>query len=441
MKMNNLLARCAAVLALLAPAHVVGAQGTGKDPDLERRITAVMPKVVAWRRDIHQNPELSYEEERTAKVVADHLKTLGLEVRANVGGHGVVGVLRGARQGGVVALRADMDALPVTEQVDVPFRSRKTATLNGQTVGVMHACGHDTHVAMLMGAAEVLAAMKPRLRGTVVFIFQPAEERTEKGMTGGAAKMIADGALANPAPTAIFGLHVFSSYATGTIVTRPGGLMASSDALDIVVHGRQTHGAMPWAGVDPIVVASQIVTGLQTVVSRQTTLTRTPAIVTIGSMHAGVARNIIPDSVVMSGTIRVFDDEQQNVIHERVKRTAERIAEASGATATVTIDRGNYVTSNDAALFDRMRPTLQRVALTTPLKKDSIGDPTTTAEDFSQYQRRIPGLFVFLGVTPPGTDPRKAPANHSPSFYVDEAALPVGVRLLTSLALDYLGGR
>ena len=427
---------------LCAAAGAIGAQRAAvPDADVDQRIRAVMPKVIAWRRDIHENPELSYEEQRTAGVVAAHLRALGLEVRTNVGGHGVVGVLRGARQGGVVALRADMDALPVTEQVDVPFRSRKTATLNGQTVGVMHACGHDTHVAMLMGAAEVLAAMKPRLRGTVVFIFQPAEERTEKGMIGGAAKMIADGALANPVPTAIFGLHVFSSYATGTIVTRPGGLMASSDALDIVVHGRQTHGAMPWAGVDPIVVASQIVSGLQTVVSRQTALTRTPAIVTIGSMHGGVVRNIIPDSVVMSGTIRVFDDEQQNVIHERVKRTAERIAEASGATATVIIDRGNYVTSNDVALFERMRPTLQRVALTTPLKKDSIGDPTTTAEDFSQYQRRIPGLFVFLGVTPPGTDPRTAPANHSPSFYVDEAALPVGVRLLTNLALDYLGQR
>ncbi len=406
--------------------------------DLDRRITAVMPKVVAWRRDIHQNPELSFEEERTAKVAADHLRALGLEVRTKVGGHGVVGVLRGGQPGGVVALRADMDGLPVTEQVDVPFRSRKTAIVNGQTVGLMHACGHDTHVAMLMGAAEVLTAMRPRLRGTVVFIFQPAEERTGPNMSGGAFRMIADGALANPAPTAIFGLHDFSSYATGTIVTRPGGLMASSDALDIVVRGRQTHGAMPWSGVDPIVVASQIVLGLQTVVSRQTNLTRTPAIVTIGAINGGVVRNIIPDSVVLTGTIRAFDDDQQNIIHERVKRTAERIAESAGATAAVTIDRGNYVTSNDAALFERMRPTLQRVARGTTFGRDSIGDPTTTAEDFSQYQRRIPGLFVFLGVTPPGTDPRTAPPNHSPSFFADEAALPVGVRLLTNLALDYL---
>jgi amidohydrolase len=354
----------------------------------------------------------------------------------------VVAVLKGGRPGGVVALRADMDALPVTEETDLPFRSRKTAKLaDGQTVGIMHACGHDTHVAMLMGAAEVLTSMRATIPGTVKFIFQPAEERTSRSNPGGAVRMIADGALENPAPTAIFGLHVMSWFNTGTIATRPGGIMASSDALSITVRGRQTHGATPWFGVDPIVAASQIVLGLQTVVSRQAELTRTPAIVTIGSFNGGVARNIIPDSVVMEGTIRVFDSRQQDIIHERVKRAAEQIAASAGATANVVIDRGNPVTMNDPALLERMRPTLARVAAASGTTRDIVPDPTTTAEDFSQYQKRIPGLFVFIGGTPAGRDAKAAPPNHSPRFFVDEAALPVGVRLLSSLALDYLSGR
>jgi amidohydrolase len=299
----------------------------------------------------------------------------------------------------------------------------------------MHACGHDMHVAMLMGAAEVLAGMRAQIPGTVVFLFQPAEE--SGGEESGAGAMIADGALRNPAPTAIFGLHVFSTYPTNAVVTRPGGLMASSDMMEIVVRGRQTHGALPWDGVDPIVTASQIVMGLQTVVSRQVELTRSPAIVTIGSINGGNRFNIIPDSVVMSGTIRAFDTTQQNRIHERIRRTAEQIATSAGATARVTIERGNVVTYNDPALYERMRPTLQRIA---PAGRDSVGDPTTTAEDFARYQQKIPGLFVFLGVTPPGTDPRRVGSNHSPRFFADEAALPTGVKLLSSLALDYLSG-
>lgn len=416
------------------PANPPRIAPSNADSDVERRIAAVMPKVVTWRRDFHQHPELSWQETRTAGIVAAHLKALGLEVRTGVGGTGVVGVLRGGKPGTVVALRADMDALPVTEETNVPFKSTVRTTYNGQQTGVMHACGHDMHVAMLMGTAEVLAGMREQVPGTVVFLFQPAEETG--GAASGAATMIAAGALQNPAPTAVFGLHVFSSYATNTIVTRPGGLMASSDIMNIVVKGRQTHGALPWDGVDPIVTASQIVMGLQTVVSRQVELTRSPAIVTIGSINGGIRFNIIPDSVVMAGTIRVFDDNQQSRIHERVKRTAEQIAASAGATATVSIERGNPVTFNDPALYEKMRPTLRRVS---PSGRDSLGDQTTTAEDFSRYQQKVPGIFVFLGVTPPGTDPKTAPANHSNHFFADEAALPTGVKLLTSLALDYLG--
>src|SRR5213076_922590 len=286
------------------------------DAEVDRRAAQVQGKVVAWRRDIHAHPELSNRETRTADLVAQHLRSLGLEVRTGVAHTGVIGVLRGGKPGPVVALRADMDALPVTEEVDVPFASKVRATYNGQEVGVMHACGHDTHVAMLMGAAEVLAGMRERLSGTVVFLFQPAEESL-----GGAAGMIRDGALDNPKPAAVFGLHVFP-YTVGSVVYRPGALMAAGGTLRIVVHGRQTHGAMPWNGVDPIVVASQIVLGLQTVVSRQTDLTASPAIVTVATINGGVRNNIIPDSVVMTGTIRTFDETQRQQLPALVRRTA-----------------------------------------------------------------------------------------------------------------------
>jgi amidohydrolase len=409
---------------------------TGLVAEVDRRVPLVMDKVVAWRRDIHQHPELSNQEVRTAKLVADQLTRLGLQVRTGVGGTGVVGTLVGGRPGGVVALRADMDALPVTEEVDLPFRSRVKTVANGQEVGVMHACGHDTHVAMLLGAAEVLVGMRDRIPGTVKFIFQPAEEASGTGV-GGAAAMIAQGALENPRPGAIFGLHVFPNR-VGTVEYRPGGIMASSDGLRIAVHGRQTHGALPWGGVDPVVVASQIVLGLQTIVSRQVDLTATPAIVTVATINGGVRGNIIPDSVVLTGTIRVFDPAIQKDIHERVKRTAESIARGSGATASVEITIGNPVTYNDPALTERMRPTLERVA---GAGKARVGLPTTTAEDFSLFQQRIPGVFVFLGVTPEDRDPATAPRNHSPLFFADEKALPVGVRLLTNMALDYLQQR
>jgi amidohydrolase len=404
--------------------------------DVDRRARELETKVVAWRRDLHQNPELSNREVRTSKVVADHLEKLGLEVRRNVAHHGVVAVLRGGRPGPVVALRADMDALPVGEEVDLPFRSRARATYLGQDVGVMHACGHDMHVAILMGVAEMLTAMKAEIPGTVKFIFQPAEEGVPAGEEGGAAMMIKQGALENPKVDAIFGLHVFP-FPVGSAVYRTHGLMASSDNFSIVVRGRQTHGALPWNGVDPIVAASQIVLGLQSITSRQTDLTLTPAVVTVGLMRGGVRVNIVPDSVELAGTIRTFDEKVRSDIHERVKRTAESIAAASGATAQVNITRVNDVTFNDPALTQRMVPTLQRA-----LGQDrvGIGQQTTTAEDFSKYQKVVPGLFFFLGITPPGTDPTKGAPNHSPRFFADEGALVPGMRSLAYLALDFLSG-
>ena len=425
--------RLASLLLVTFPS-LLAAQSSRLDAEIDRRAALVEGKVVAWRRDIHEHPELSNHEVRTAQIVAEHLRALGLEVRTGVAHNGVVGVLRGGKPGRVVALRADMDALPVTEEVNVPFASKVRATYNGQDVGVMHACGHDAHVAILMGVAELLAGMRRDLPGTVKFIFQPAEEGVPAGESGGAEMMIAEGVLDDPKPTAIFGLHVFP-YPAGEIRYRAGGAMASADALRIVVRGRQTHGAQPWSGIDPIVVASQIVLGLQTITSRQVDITASPAIVTIGAVHGGVRNNIIPDSVVMTGTIRAFDAAMRRDIWMRVRRTAEGVAQSAGAVAAVTIDSGPPVTYNDPTLTAQMTPTLRRVA-----GADKVGsaEAKTTAEDFSRYQERIPGLFFFLGITPPGVDPRSAAPNHSPRFFVDEAALPVGVRALAHLAVDYL---
>jgi len=392
--------------------------------------------VVAWRRDIHQHPELGNRELRTAGLVAEHLRSLGMEVRTEVGHTGVVGVLRGGRPGPVVALRADMDALPVTEMVDLPFASRVTTEYNGQTVGVMHACGHDNHVAILMGVAEVLAGMRDDLPGTVKFIFQPAEEGAPAGEEGGADLMIAEGALENPRPDAVFGLHVMPRP-TGFIGYHAGGAMASSQTLRITVRGSQTHGAMPWGGVDPVVVSSQIVMGLQTVVSRQADITTAPAVVTIASIHGGLRSNIIPDSVVMVGTVRTLDAKMQTQIEERIRRTVKGIAESAGATASVSLSQGLPITYNDPDLTRRMVPTLERVA--GPGMASEV-PPSTGAEDFSYYEQEIPGLYFFLGVIPDSIPLERAAPNHSPYFFADEAALPVGVRALANVAVDYLAG-
>ena len=400
--------------------------------EIETRTAAVLDSVVAWRRDLHQNPELSNRETRTAGVVAAHLRRLGMEVRTGVAHTGVVGVLRGGRPGPVVGLRADMDALPVTEESALPFRSRARSTYNGQAVGVMHACGHDLHTAMLMGAAEVLAGMRARLPGTVVFVFQPAEEGAPAGEGGGAPLMIREGVLEQPAPGAMFGIHVFSRVPTGRLDVRPGPMMASSDEIRIVVRGRQTHGALPWRGVDPVVVAAQVVLGLQTIASRQIDATLAPAVISIGLIQGGVRFNIIPDSVLLVGTVRAFDEGMRRDIHERIRRTATQIAASAGAEAAVTINLGNAVTANDTALTNRMLPSLRRAGAVAPAQL------TTTAEDFNEYARRIPSMFVFLGVTPAGSTMDTVPANHSPRFFADEGALPVGVKALAYLAVDYL---
>ena len=403
--------------------------------DTEAAARAIEPKVIAWRRDIHQHPELGNREFRTAGLVADHLRRLGLEVKTGVAHTGVVGLLRGGKPGPVVALRADMDALPVTEQVDLPFASKVRTEWAGKETGVMHACGHDTHVAILMGVAEILAQQRDRLPGTVKFIFQPAEEGPPPGEEGGAALMVKQGVMENPRPAAVFGLHIGSMHEAGTIAYRPGPVMAAADVLRIRVQGRQTHGSAPWTGVDPIVVASQIVLALQTVVSRQVNITQEPAVVSIGGIDGGNRFNIIPDKVEMVGTIRTFDEAMRDDIHARVRRIAENIAEANGATAVVEIDKPYAVTINDPALTERMLPTLKRVMG----EENVILRPKATgAEDFSYFAQKAPGFFFFLGGSPKGTDLSTVAYNHSPKFYVDESALLYGVRALTQVTLDYL---
>jgi amidohydrolase len=397
---------------------------------------SIEASVLAWRRDLHAHPEMGNREFRTSALVADHLKQLGFdEVRTGVAHTGVVGLLKGALPGPVVALRADMDALPVAEETDVPFRSQAKAQWQGAEVGVMHACGHDCHVAILMGVAQVLAGVRERLRGSVKFIFQPAEEGAPEGEEGGAALMIREGALENPVPRAIFGLHVTSRLNAGKVGYRPGPTMASSDRFSITVHGKQTHGAAPWLGVDPIVTAAQVVLGLQTIVARGMDVTREPAVVTVGMIRGGNRENIIPNEVEMKGTIRSFDEGMRDEMHERVTTLAESVARGSRAGCTVCIRKNYPVTVNDPSLTAAMAPTLQRVAGDGNLE---LVNKVTGAEDFSFFQRVIPGLFFFVGVTPEGIDPAKAYSNHSPRFFADERGLPIGVRALAHLACDWL---
>lgn len=409
------------------------AQQAALPANVQSIVDRVMPQVVEWRRDFHQHPELGNREFRTSSIVAEYLQYLGMEVRTEIAHTGVIGILRGGRPGPVVALRADMDALPVVEQVQLPFASIERTLYNGQDVGVMHACGHDNHVAILMGVASVMAQMQSELPGTVMFIFQPAEEGAPDGEEGGADLMLKDGAFADPRPDAVFGLHV-SPIPVGAIAVRKQGMMASSDEFKITVHGQQTHGAQPWAGIDPIVVAAQIVLGLQTIPSRQLDVTLTPSIVTVGAINGGVRNNIIPQSVEMVGTIRTFDAETRDDIHQRVQRTATQIAASAGATADVSIDIGYPVTANDPELTDKMMPTLRRV-----VGPGLVESPRVTgAEDFSYFAEEVPGMFFFLGVAP--DNPELVFPNHSPNFFADERALPIGVQTMTALALDFLNG-
>lgn len=406
--------------------------------DLTEEINAatekVMPKVIQWRRQIHQYPELSNREFKTAKFVEEHLRRLGLEVRTGIAKTGVVGILRGSQPGPTIGLRADMDALPVKERVDLPFASRETAEYNGQIVPVMHACGHDAHVAILMGTAEVLASMKDKLKGTVVFIFQPAEEGPPAGEEGGAALMIKEGVMDNPKIDVVFGLHINSQTEIGTIKYKAGAVMASSDWFSIKVKGKQTHGSQPWNGIDPIAVASQIVNGLQMIVSRQSELTKAPVVITVGKVNAGVRENIIPEELTMAGTIRTLDSQMQKDVHEKIKLVTTKIAESFGASAEVSIETKTLVTYNPPDLVQKVLPSLWKA-----VGKENVVETewTTGAEDFSFYGTKAPAFYFFIGGMPKGQDPKKAPPHHTPDFYIDDSRLDVGIKAFCHLVFDY----
>ena len=404
---------------------------------VSKKADALQSKVVAWRRDFHEHPELGNQETRTAGIIAAHLKSLGIEVKTGVAKTGVVGILKGAKPGPVVALRADMDGLPVTERVDVPFASKVKSTYNNAAAGVMHACGHDSHMAILMGVAELLSGMKNELRGTVKFIFQPAEEGAPFGEEGGAALMVKEGVLQNPKVDVVFGLHINAQTEVGQITYRPGGTMAAVNDMQITVKGRQAHGAYPWSSIDPVVVSAQIVNNLQTIVSRNLNVTENAGVVTIGSIHGGNRSNIIPEEVVMMGTIRSLSAADEKMMIERVRTIATKTAEAGGAAAEVKIPLSvRYpVTYNDPELTAKMLPSLQATAGTANVL---LRPPVTGAEDFSFFQEKVPGLFIFLGGMPKGQDPLKTAAHHTPDFFIDESGFSLGVKALCNLTLDYM---
>ena len=422
-----------ASVACMAVPLVLGADANNLEGEIRTRAAAVETKIIAWRDDIHQHPELGEQEFRTSRLVADHLRSLGLEVRTNVAHTGVVGLLRGTRPGRIVALRADMDALPVKEPDGLPFASKAKQAYVGREVPVMHACGHDAHTAMLMATAEVLAGLKDQLPGVVMFIFQPAEEgpslyEPTDTKSWGARLMLEEGLFKGMKPDAVFAVHVMPGR-SGEITYRTGPALAASDTLDITVIGKQGHGGMPWNTIDPITTSALIISGLQTVVSRKADLTASPAVVTIGTINGGSRNNIVPDSVRMTGTIRTFDGDVREQVHRDIRLTAEKIAESAGARAEVSI-----VTINDEKLTARMLPVLERAA-DGHVEKGRLGG---ASEDFSEFAKVVPGLYVYLGITPRGQDPAKAAPNHSPLFFVDESALVVGTRTEAFLAADFL---
>jgi amidohydrolase len=396
-------------------------------------------QVLAWRRDIHQHPELSNREERTSALVAEHLRALGLKPLTGIAHHGVVAIIQGGKPGPKLALRADMDALPVTEQVDLPFASKVTTTFAGQTTGVMHACGHDAHTSILLGVADALVAMRKDLPGAVMLVFQPSEEGAQPGEEGGASLMLEEGLFRDFKPDAMFGLHVFSTLQAGQIGVRSGPLMAASDKFTITVTGRQTHGSSPWAGIDPVVAAADIIGSAQTIVSRRTNIAKLPAVVTFGAIHGGIRYNIIPDSVEMVGTIRTFDPDMRTRILADLSNVAEHVAIANGASARTVAPDGisNPVTYNDPALTARMLPSLKAVAGAANVVEPPL---QMGAEDFAYYAKEVPAMFFFVGATAPGIDPATAPSNHSPKFSLDESALDLGLRALLQVTLDYLHG-
>jgi amidohydrolase len=394
----------------------------------------IEPQTIAWRRDIHEHPELGNREIRTAKLIAEHLRSLGIEVREGVGKTGVVGILHGGLPGPVIGLRADMDALPIVERTPVAFASKVRSTYNGQEVGVMHACGHDAHVAILMSTATVLAGMKKDLKGTVKFIFQPAEEGPPPGEEGGAELMIKEGVLDDPKVDVVFGLHMASGVEAGKIRYRSEGEMAASDWFTITVHGKGSHGSQPWNGVDPVVVAAQIIEGLQTIVSRQTELTKDAAVISVCVIQGGVRSNIIPEEVQMTGTIRTLDTAMQRDIHERMRRTVSKIAESAGATAELSIDPKTLITYNDPVLVQKMLPSMQQTAGAANVQ---VMDAMTGSEDFSFFAARVPAFFFFLGGMKPGQDPHTAYPHHTADFYLDESGFKLGVKTFCNLVFDY----
>lgn len=396
---------------------------------------ALQQKTIEWREQIHRYPELGNREVKTARLVAAHLRSLGIEVTEGVGKTGVVGLLRGAQPGPCIALRADMDALPITERVPLSFASKERTTYNGNEVGVMHACGHDTHVAILMAAAEVLSSMKDQLQGSVKFIFQPAEEGAPEGEEGGAPLMVKEGVMDNPKVDVVFGLHISSELEAGKVRYKPGAFMAAADWFSIKVNGKGSHGSQPWRGVDPIQIAAQIIDGLQSIVSRQMELTKAPVVITVGMINGGVRQNIISESCTMQGTIRTLDSEMQRIVHEKIRQTATMIAAAGGATAEVKIETKTLVTYNTPELVKQMVPTIERT-----LGATNVGETNwvTGAEDFSYYGTKAPSFFFNLGGMPKGNDPQKAPPHHTPDFYVDNSGMPAGVKTFCALVFDYM---
>jgi amidohydrolase len=407
--------------------------------DLADKINTAADKIeskcIAWRRDIHEHPELGNNEYRTAKLIADHLRSLGIEVKENVGKTGVVGILRGSKPGPCIGLRADMDGLPIVERVDLPFASKVKSTYNGQQVGVMHACGHDTHVSILMSVAEILAGMKSELKGAVKFIFQPSEEGPPEGEEGGAPLMIKEGVMDNPKVDVVFGLHIESDIEVGKIEYKSGAFMASSDWFAIKVNGKGSHGAQPWKGIDPITVSAQIINGLQTIVSRQSDLTKAPAVITIGKIEGGIRRNIIPENCTMLGTIRTLDKDMQKDIQARIKTVATKIAEASGATAEVTIDPKTLVTHNDPDLVSKTISSLKKAAGAANVREREW---VTGSEDFSFYGEKAPAFFFNIGGMPKGGDPQKAPPHHTEDFFIDESGMKTGIKAFCNLVFDYM---
>jgi amidohydrolase len=421
-------------VAMLCGLSLLAQNSNTRRAAIDAAADKIEAQTIAWRRDFHEHPELGNREFRTSKIIADYLRSLGIEVHEGVGKTGVVGILKGGLPGPVIGLRADMDALPIVERTPVPFASKVKSTYNGQEVGVMHACGHDSHVAIMMSVASILAGMRKELRGTVKFIFQPAEEGPPAGEEGGAALMIKEGVLDNPKVDVVFGLHINSATESGKIKYRSEGAMAASDWFTIKVHGKGSHGSMPWGGIDPIVVSAQIIEGLQTIISRQTELTKDAAVISVCVVQGGVRSNIIPETVEMTGTIRTLDTAMQRDIHERMQRTVTKIAESAGATADLSIDNKTLITYNDPGLVKQMLPSMQRTAGDSNV---TWMDAMTGSEDFSFFGAKVPSFFFFLGGMKPGQDPKTAFPHHTADFYIDESGFKLGVRTFCNLVFDY----